>query len=84
MPNVKHTLRNSVEFGTGGARGVREREPCSKVLSKAPKRGSLVLSDQGGMRFVKYVHGTDPGSRWDVSAEYETVKEEDGEEEGKK
>jgi prolyl 3-hydroxylase /prolyl 3,4-dihydroxylase len=32
---------------------------------------SLVMRDDGVMRFVKYVSVNAPGSRWDISAEYE-------------
>lgn len=39
---------------------------------------SLVLRDEGLMRFVKYVSGAAPGSRLDVAMEY--VLEDDGEE----
>ena len=31
---------------------------------------SLVVRDQGVMRFVKYVSASAPGSRWDITAEY--------------
>jgi hypothetical protein len=32
---------------------------------------SIVLRDQGVMRFVKYVSAAAPGSRWDVAAEFQ-------------
>jgi len=41
---------------------------------------SIVLLDQGVMRFVKYVHGTAPGSRWDIAADYECEVQDDEEE----
>lgn len=37
---------------------------------------SLVLRDEGIMRFVKYVGAQAPGSRWDVSVEYQIEGEE--------
>lgn len=42
---------------------------------------SLVLRDEGVMRFVKYLSASAGGSRWDISAEFEigaAVAEEDG------
>ncbi|ORZ41627.1 Oxoglutarate and iron-dependent oxygenase degradation C-term-domain-containing protein [Catenaria anguillulae PL171] len=38
---------------------------------------NLVLRDAGVMRFVKYVSGLAPGSRWDVASEYLVVDEEE-------
>ena len=43
---------------------------------------SLVLRDQGVLRFVKYVGCAAPGSRWDVSVELEIDPPQDGEGEG--
>ncbi|KAI8989494.1 Oxoglutarate and iron-dependent oxygenase degradation C-term-domain-containing protein [Pilobolus umbonatus] len=40
---------------------------------------SLVLRDEGVMRFIKYVSAKAPGSRWDVSFEYDLPEEEDEE-----
>lgn len=34
---------------------------------------SLVMRDEGIMRFVKYVSAAAPGSRWDIAMEYEIV-----------
>ncbi len=56
---------------------------------------SLVLRDEGVMRFIKYVSAGAPSSRWDISTEYkvrlveaplveeeeEEVEEEDGDNE---
>lgn len=36
---------------------------------------SLVLKDEGVMRFVKYVSARAPGARWDVSFEYDLPEE---------
>ena len=43
------------------------------LLSVSPANNviSLVLRDQGIMRFVKYVGCSAPGSRWDIAVEYE-------------
>ncbi|KAI9496158.1 Oxoglutarate and iron-dependent oxygenase degradation C-term-domain-containing protein [Zychaea mexicana] len=41
---------------------------------------SLVLRDEGVMRFVKYVSARAPGSRWDVAFEYDLPEEEEEEE----
>ncbi|KNE58238.1 hypothetical protein AMAG_05048 [Allomyces macrogynus ATCC 38327] len=38
---------------------------------------SLVLRDQGVMRFVKYVSGLAPGSRWDIAMEVLPVPDEE-------
>ncbi|KAG0175601.1 hypothetical protein DFQ28_006636 [Apophysomyces sp. BC1034] len=42
---------------------------------------SLVLRDEGVMRFIKYVSSRAPGSRWDLSYEYDLPEEEEEEEE---
>ncbi|KAI8997143.1 Oxoglutarate and iron-dependent oxygenase degradation C-term-domain-containing protein [Pilobolus umbonatus] len=35
---------------------------------------SIVLRDEGVMRFIKYVSARAPGSRWDISYEYEVAE----------
>lgn len=40
---------------------------------------SLVVRDEGILKFVKYVSGNAPGSRWDISAEWRVEKDEDQE-----
>ncbi|KAI8374803.1 Oxoglutarate and iron-dependent oxygenase degradation C-term-domain-containing protein [Blakeslea trispora] len=42
---------------------------------------SLVLRDEGIMRFIKYVSAKSPGSRWDIAFEYDLPEEDDEEEE---
>lgn len=42
---------------------------------------SLVLRDEGIMKFVKYVSANAPGSRWDVATEYKILATDDDEEE---
>lgn len=37
---------------------------------------SVVLKDEGVMRFIKYVSARAPGARWDVSFEYDLPEEE--------
>ncbi len=44
---------------------------------------NLVMRDQGLMKFVKYVNSTAPGSRWDVTTEYQLLHEDDEEDEEK-
>ncbi|KAI8332562.1 Oxoglutarate and iron-dependent oxygenase degradation C-term-domain-containing protein [Chlamydoabsidia padenii] len=44
---------------------------------------SLVLRDEGVMRFIKYISASAPGSRWDVAFEYDLPEEEEEEEEEK-
>jgi Rps23 Pro-64 3,4-dihydroxylase Tpa1-like proline 4-hydroxylase len=39
-------------------------------LAAGWNRMSIVLRDQGALRFVKYVSRAAPGDRWDVTAEY--------------
>ena len=60
-----------------GAEGDDEPELLS--LSPGPNVLSLVMRDAEVMRFVKYVSAAAPGSRWDVTLEYEIepVDEED-------
>ncbi|KAI8368312.1 Oxoglutarate and iron-dependent oxygenase degradation C-term-domain-containing protein [Radiomyces spectabilis] len=38
---------------------------------------SIVLRDEGVMRFIKYVSARAPGSRWDVSYEYDLPEEDE-------
>ncbi|KAI7901118.1 Oxoglutarate and iron-dependent oxygenase degradation C-term-domain-containing protein [Cokeromyces recurvatus] len=38
---------------------------------------SLVLRDEGVMRFIKYVSAIAPGSRWDLAYEYDLPEEEE-------
>ncbi|GAA5869360.1 hypothetical protein JCM16303_000441 [Sporobolomyces ruberrimus] len=58
-------------------------EEDSTLLSLEPtfNRLHLVLRDPGVLGFVKYVSAKAPGSRWDVSGEWEVrgIEEEDGE-----
>jgi len=63
-------------------RGPQDDE--SGVLNVSPAFNclSLVLRDEGLMRFVKYVSAQAPGSRWDVSGVY--VPEDDSDEEEEK
>ena len=42
---------------------------------------SLLLRDEGLMRFVKYVSAAAPGSRWDLAMEYKPQDDDDEEEE---
>jgi len=42
---------------------------------------NLVMRDEGTIKFVKYVSGQAPSSRWDVATVYE-VDEDDSDEEG--
>jgi hypothetical protein len=37
---------------------------------------SIVLQDQRVMRFVKYVGGSAPSSRWDVAVDFEILQDE--------
>lgn len=41
---------------------------------------SLMVRDKGILKFVKYVSGNAPGSRWDIAAEWPVEVEEDDEE----
>ncbi len=54
----------------------------SSLLSVSPCNNSLslVLRDEGIMKFIKYVSANAPGSRWDVTAEYSIVRDDDVEE----
>ncbi|KAI9315085.1 Oxoglutarate and iron-dependent oxygenase degradation C-term-domain-containing protein [Dichotomocladium elegans] len=47
------------------------------TLTAGANEMSLVLRDEGVMRFVKYVSARAPGSRWDVAFEYDLPEEED-------
>ncbi|KAI8074261.1 Oxoglutarate and iron-dependent oxygenase degradation C-term-domain-containing protein, partial [Gilbertella persicaria] len=40
---------------------------------------SLVLRDEGIMRFIKYVSAKAPGSRWDIAFEYDLPEEDEDE-----
>lgn len=47
------------------------------TMSAGSNELSIVLKDEGVMRFVKYVSARSPGARWDVSFEYDLPEEED-------
>jgi len=49
-------------------------------IHAAPNNLSLVMRDQGTMRFVKYVSGRAPGSRFDISQVYSIEQPESSEE----
>lgn len=71
-------------YGAGGAGG-DEDEDDGPLLSLEPgwNRLHLVLRDAGVLKFVKYVSARAPGSRYDLSGEYEimAVEEDDDDEE---
>ena len=50
-----------------------EGEDSDTLLTVQPgfNRLLLVLRDAGVLRFVKYVSACAPGSRWDISAEWD-------------
>lgn len=50
------------------------------TLSAGSNTLSIVLRDEGVMRFIKYVSARAPGSRWDISFEYD-LPEDQGEDE---
>jgi Rps23 Pro-64 3,4-dihydroxylase Tpa1-like proline 4-hydroxylase len=63
----------------------KNRKEQSTLLSVSARTNSLslVLRDEGIMKFVKYVSANAPGSRWDVATEYkilDTGDEDDDEE----
>ncbi|KAI8583786.1 hypothetical protein K450DRAFT_219978 [Umbelopsis ramanniana AG] len=49
------------------------------TLSAASNTLSIVLRDEGVMRFIKYVSARAPGSRWDISLEYDLPEDQDAE-----
>lgn len=49
-------------------------------LSAASNSLSLVLRDEGIMKFIKYVSANAPGSRWDISTEFAIVPSNDDDE----
>ncbi|KAH8554326.1 Oxoglutarate and iron-dependent oxygenase degradation C-term-domain-containing protein [Umbelopsis sp. PMI_123] len=50
------------------------------TLSAADNTLSIVLRDEGVMRFIKYVSARAPGSRWDISLEYDLPEDQNDEE----
>jgi prolyl 3-hydroxylase /prolyl 3,4-dihydroxylase len=68
---AQHEAAESYRAGT-------EDDEETTLLSVTPGTNvlSLVMRDQGIMRFVKYVSAQAPSSRWDVSMEYEIVQPE--------
>ena len=56
-------------------------DPSTSLLSVSAANNclSLVLRDEGIMKFVKYVSANAPGSRWDVALEYEIEQDEEEE-----
>ena len=65
---------------TEGEVAMQEDEDESTLLTTQPgfNKLLLVLRDERVMRFVKYVSGAAPGSRWDICAEYEVGMVEEG------
>ncbi|OQR82585.1 hypothetical protein ACHHYP_15758 [Achlya hypogyna] len=70
------------EDGLGDvAKGLDDDETTVVTVHAQSNVLNLVLHDQGTMKFVKFVSAQAPGSRWDVSVEYEIAQvelEEDG------
>lgn len=64
----------------GGADG-EEDDGILFSTSAAWNRMSIVLRDQGTLKFVKYVSRSAPGDRWDVTGEIEVEFDDDDEEE---
>lgn len=59
-------------------RGDLEQEESTLLSVSAGNNAlSLVLRDRGIMKFVKYVSANAPGSRWDITTEYELPPDED-------
>ncbi|KAJ1563505.1 Prolyl 3-hydroxylase ogfod1, partial [Cladochytrium tenue] len=58
--------------GGGGGYGAANVGDGGALLNVAAANNSLsiVMRDPGVLKFVKYVGGAAPGSRWDVAAEY--------------
>lgn len=54
--------------------------PLLQVLARSNTL-SIVLQDERVMRFVKYVGGSAPSSRWDVAVDFEIRQEEKDEDE---
>jgi hypothetical protein len=54
------------------------------TLSASSNTLSIVLRDEGVMRFIKYVSARAPGSRWDISFEYDLPEDDEEEEEDEK
>jgi len=42
----------------------------------------MLVQDDAVMRFIKYVGGAAPGSRWDVACDFKIQEEEEEEKEG--
>lgn len=65
---------------TYGAGGDDEDEPLL-ALEPGWNRLHVVLRDAGVLRFVKYLSGKAPASRWDVGGEWEVVAVEESDDE---
>lgn len=59
----------------------RDEETTLLSVSACNNSLSLVLRDEGIMKFIKYVSANAPSSRWDVSMEYAVRSEEEDDEE---
>jgi len=62
--------------GAGGGEGDEDDAPLLSV-SAASNTLNVVLRPPGVLRFVKYVSAAAPGSRWDVSMEFDAVAPEE-------
>lgn len=76
MPGALNaSSRQMVQRGRGtplpSCKGRRDEDDEGSLLSASPANNvnSLVLRDQGIMRFVKYAGCSAPGSRWDIAVE---------------
>ncbi|KAI9268010.1 Oxoglutarate and iron-dependent oxygenase degradation C-term-domain-containing protein [Phascolomyces articulosus] len=56
-----------------------DEEGALLTMTAGANELSLVLRDEGVMRFIKYVSARAPGSRWDVAFEYDLPEEEEEE-----
>jgi Rps23 Pro-64 3,4-dihydroxylase Tpa1-like proline 4-hydroxylase len=63
-------------------RETREEDDETITLPATRNCLNLVLSNEGVMKFTKYVSANAPGSRWDIINEYEITPEDDEDEAG--
>lgn len=60
-----------------------DEEGALLTMTAGSNELSLVLRDEGVMRFIKYVSARAPGSRWDVAFEYDLPEETEDKDEKK-
>lgn len=77
----QHKNKSDAADAADAADEGNEEDPTTSLLSVSASNNvlSLVMRDEGIMKFIKYLSANAPGSRWDVAVEYEIENSGDSE-----